>query len=107
MPELFHPVPVRLHVVGRPARPELLAAGGHHRVKAVATASAVNIGSAYRKGWYGTDSDSAAVPTSVRGPRRRRGRAVLYGEPQDWMKASRSALIVAAWVVGMPCGNPL
>ena len=25
----------------------------------------------------------------------------------DWMKASRSALIVAASVVGMPCGNPL
>jgi hypothetical protein len=25
---------------------------------------------------------------------------------QDWMKASRSALIVAACVVGMPCGNP-
>jgi hypothetical protein len=25
---------------------------------------------------------------------------------QDWMKASRSALIVSAWVVGMPCGNP-
>ena len=26
---------------------------------------------------------------------------------QDLMKASRSALIVAASVVGMPCGNPL
>ena len=25
---------------------------------------------------------------------------------QDWMKARRSALIVAACVVGMPCGNP-
>jgi hypothetical protein len=25
---------------------------------------------------------------------------------QDWMKASRSALIVGAWVVGMPWGNP-
>src|SRR5664280_242254 len=25
---------------------------------------------------------------------------------QDWMKANRSALIVSAWVVGMPCGNP-
>ena len=25
---------------------------------------------------------------------------------QDWMKASRSALIVSAWVVGMPCGKP-
>jgi hypothetical protein len=26
---------------------------------------------------------------------------------QDCRKASRSALIVSAWVVGMPCGNPL
>jgi hypothetical protein len=25
---------------------------------------------------------------------------------QDWMKASRSALIVGLWVVGMPWGNP-
>jgi hypothetical protein len=25
---------------------------------------------------------------------------------QDWMKASRSLLIVSALVVGMPCGNP-
>ena len=28
------------------------------------------------------------------------------GAGQDWMKASRSALIVSAWVVGMPCGKP-
>ena len=27
-------------------------------------------------------------------------------QPQDWMKASRSALMVSAWVVGMPCGKP-
>ena len=26
---------------------------------------------------------------------------------QEFNQASRSALIVAAWVVGMPCGNPL
>jgi hypothetical protein len=26
---------------------------------------------------------------------------------QDFRKASRSTLIVSAWVVGMPCGNPL
>ena len=26
---------------------------------------------------------------------------------QDCRKASRSALIVSAWVVGIPCGNPL
>ena len=39
--------------------------------------------------------------------------ATVDGQPapgrpggQDWMKASRSALIVSAWVVGMPCGNP-
>lgn len=34
-----------------------------HRVKVVATVSAVNIGSAYRKGWYGSDADAAALPT--------------------------------------------
>jgi hypothetical protein len=34
-----------------------------HRVRAVATVSAVNIGSGYRKGWYGSEADSAAVPT--------------------------------------------
>ncbi|SFW79931.1 alpha/beta hydrolase [Amycolatopsis australiensis] len=34
-----------------------------HRIKALTTVSAVNIGSAYRKGWFGTDADSAAVPT--------------------------------------------
>src|ERR1700733_6773595 len=27
--------------------------------------------------------------------------------PHPWMKASRSALIVSASVVGMPCGKPL
>src|SRR5262245_32470889 len=26
---------------------------------------------------------------------------------QDLMKANKSALIVSAWVVGMPCGKPL
>ncbi|MGW1145325.1 alpha/beta hydrolase [Streptomyces sp. NPDC002454] len=34
-----------------------------HRIKAVVTVSAVNIGSAYRKGWTGTEPDSAALPT--------------------------------------------
>ena len=33
------------------------------RIKAVGTVSAVNIGSAWRKGWFGTDLDAAAVPT--------------------------------------------
>jgi hypothetical protein len=28
------------------------------------------------------------------------------GVDQDCRKASRSALIVSAWVVGMPCGSP-
>jgi putative transposase len=28
-------------------------------------------------------------------------------QPEDCTKASRSALIVSAWVVGIPCGNPL
>jgi transposase len=31
---------------------------------------------------------------------------LLDDHRQDWMKASRSALIVSAWVVGMPCGKP-
>lgn len=34
-----------------------------YRIKAVGTASAVNIGTAFRRGWYGLDSDAAAVPT--------------------------------------------
>ena len=31
---------------------------------------------------------------------------VSAGRPQDWMKASRSALMTSACVVGMPCGKP-
>jgi fermentation-respiration switch protein FrsA (DUF1100 family) len=34
-----------------------------HRVKAVGPVSAVNIGASWRRGWYGTGPDSAAVPT--------------------------------------------
>ncbi|MEH0580247.1 alpha/beta hydrolase [Streptomyces sp. B21-108] len=34
-----------------------------YRIKAVTTVSAVNIGTSFRRGWYGTDSDAAAVPT--------------------------------------------
>ncbi|WP_441350706.1 alpha/beta hydrolase [Streptomyces cellostaticus] len=34
-----------------------------YRVKALTTVSAVNIGTSFRRGWYGTDSDAAAVPT--------------------------------------------
>jgi hypothetical protein len=47
-------------------------------------------------------------PTPARKDRVRRRRdrsAACVG--QDCKKASRSALIVSAWVVGMPCGNPL
>lgn len=34
-----------------------------HRVKAVGTVSAVNIGASWRRGWYGTGADSDALPT--------------------------------------------
>lgn len=34
-----------------------------HRIKALGTVSAVNIGASWRRGWYGTDPDSAALPT--------------------------------------------
>ncbi|MFG2886927.1 alpha/beta hydrolase [Streptomyces sp. NPDC048297] len=34
-----------------------------YRVKALTTVSAVNIGTSFRRNWYGTDSDAAAVPT--------------------------------------------
>ncbi|TCK25771.1 alpha/beta hydrolase [Pseudonocardia endophytica] len=34
-----------------------------HRIKAVTTVSALNIGAGYRQGWYGSDPDSAAVAT--------------------------------------------
>ncbi|MFE3451968.1 alpha/beta hydrolase [Nonomuraea sp. NPDC059194] len=46
-----------------------------HRVKAITTVSAVNIGSGYRKGWYGTDPDSAAVPTLDAAARQRTAEA--------------------------------
>lgn len=39
------------------------AATTDHRIRAVAVVSCVNIGSAYRRGWYGADADAAAVPT--------------------------------------------
>ncbi len=34
-----------------------------HRVGAVAAVSALNVGTTYRRGWFGTDPDSAAVAT--------------------------------------------
>ncbi|MGW5480872.1 alpha/beta hydrolase [Streptomyces sp. NPDC004008] len=33
-----------------------------YRIKALTTVSALNIGTSFRRGWYGTDSDAAAVP---------------------------------------------
>lgn len=38
------------------------AATTDYRIKAVATVSALNIGPAFRRGWYGNDGDGAAVP---------------------------------------------
>ena len=36
-----------------------------------------------------------------------RRKITTYGWSRyDWMKANRSALIVSAWVVGIPCGKP-
>ena len=51
--------------------------------------------------WHERDalSSRAALTPVGLGPSRTK-------RAQDWMKASRSALIVSAWVVGMPCGNP-
>ncbi len=34
-----------------------------YRIKAVTTVSPVNIGTSFRRGWFGTDSDAAAAPT--------------------------------------------
>lgn len=34
-----------------------------YRIKAITTISAVNIGTSFRRGWFDTDPDSAAVPT--------------------------------------------
>lgn len=34
-----------------------------HRIKAIGTVSAVNIGASWRRGWYGTGVDSDALPT--------------------------------------------
>jgi fermentation-respiration switch protein FrsA (DUF1100 family) len=34
-----------------------------HRIKAIGTVSAVNIGASWRRGWYGTGADSDALPT--------------------------------------------
>ncbi|MHB9848813.1 alpha/beta hydrolase [Streptomyces krungchingensis] len=53
-----------------------------HRIKAVTTVSAVNIGASARQGWYGSELDSAAVPTLDAAARQRtaeaRGAEVAY-----------------------------
>ncbi|WP_016880905.1 MULTISPECIES: alpha/beta hydrolase [unclassified Rhodococcus (in: high G+C Gram-positive bacteria)] len=46
-----------------------------YRIKAVTTVSAVNIGTSFRRGWYGTDSDAAAVPTLEAVAQQRTGEA--------------------------------
>ncbi|MYQ44601.1 alpha/beta hydrolase [Streptomyces sp. SID4985] len=52
-----------------------------HRIKALTTVSAVNIGTSFRRGWYGTDSDAAAVPTLQALARQRTAEAAEGAEP--------------------------
>ncbi|MEV8453885.1 alpha/beta hydrolase [Streptomyces sp. NPDC052095] len=52
-----------------------------HRIKALTTVSAVNIGTSFRRGWYGTDSDAAAVPTLTALARQRTAESARGAEP--------------------------
>ncbi|GAQ54711.1 alpha/beta hydrolase [Streptomyces acidiscabies] len=52
-----------------------------YRIKALTTVSAVNIGTNFRRGWYGTDSDAAAVPTLQAVARQRTAEASQGAEP--------------------------
>ncbi|MEV0262411.1 alpha/beta hydrolase [Streptomyces sp. NPDC050617] len=52
-----------------------------YRVKAVTTVSAVNIGASFRRGWFGTDSDAAAVPTLQALAQQRTAEASQGAEP--------------------------
>ncbi|MER5502812.1 alpha/beta hydrolase [Streptomyces sp. NPDC002561] len=52
-----------------------------YRIKALTTVSAVNIGTSFRRGWYGTDSDAAAVPTLKALARQRTAEASRGAEP--------------------------
>ncbi|MEU1535031.1 alpha/beta hydrolase [Streptomyces fagopyri] len=52
-----------------------------YRVKALTTVVAVNIGTSFRRGWYGTDSDAAAVPTLGALARQRTAEAAQGAEP--------------------------
>ncbi|MCK1796251.1 alpha/beta hydrolase [Streptomyces sp. XM4193] len=73
-----------------------------HRLRAVTTVSALNIGSGYRRGWTGNGLDAAAVPTLVAAAQQRttesQGGAPAYipyvpadpaaGTPRDLVEAS-------------------
>ncbi|MFC7912102.1 alpha/beta hydrolase [Streptomyces nigra] len=52
-----------------------------YRIKALTTVSAVNIGTSFRRGWYGTDSDAAAVPTLQALAQQRTAEAAHGAEP--------------------------
>ncbi|MFB7286717.1 alpha/beta hydrolase [Actinacidiphila glaucinigra] len=52
-----------------------------YRIKALTTVSAVNIGTSFRRGWYGTDSDAAAVPTLQALAQQRTAEAAQGAEP--------------------------
>ncbi|MFB8041945.1 alpha/beta hydrolase [Streptomyces hydrogenans] len=52
-----------------------------YRIKALTTVSAVNIGTNFRRGWYGTDSDAAAVPTLKAVAQQRTAEAAQGAEP--------------------------
>ncbi|MGW4506825.1 alpha/beta hydrolase [Streptomyces sp. NPDC004436] len=52
-----------------------------YRIKALTTVSAVNIGTNFRRGWYGTDSDAAAVPTLQAVAQQRTAEASQGAEP--------------------------
>jgi fermentation-respiration switch protein FrsA (DUF1100 family) len=52
-----------------------------YRIKALTTVSAVNIGTSFRRGWYGTESDAAAVPTLQALARQRTAEAAQDAEP--------------------------
>ncbi|MEU3708519.1 alpha/beta hydrolase [Streptomyces catenulae] len=52
-----------------------------YRIKALTTVSAVNIGTSFRRGWYGTAADAAAVPTLETLARQRTAEAARGAEP--------------------------
>lgn len=64
------------------------------RIKAVATASALNIGNAWRKGWNGTEPDTAAVPVRDAASQARQAQATTGTDP-----------VMAQYVPAEPDGN--